>query len=237
MSSDAAPLNGHSHAPSEVIDLDTSERVAAARAAAPEPGEINEEALARFDAKLEDMARKQREHTSKKNMWLAHHWAEDYDERCIKVGSRHVCRRCSALYGVGFIVAFAAAIASWHWPLSWDPLAIWLLCIPATVAYCGEAAGLFRYSSKWQTIAMVITAFGFGRGLGYELVNRWSSEFWGPVAVFGGLWFMFTMIGVTRKRVASTKANAAVLGAVAKQLLEHMESEQPPGDDETGLVD
>ncbi len=198
---------------------------------------INPEALARFDAKLEQIAQQERDRISHKHMWLAHHWFDDYEERCITVGSRHVCRRCSLLYGIGFVVAFAAAFGAAPWPGSWDPLAIWLLCIPATVAYCGEAAGLFRYSPRWQMAAMAITALGFGRGLGYELTSRWSSEFWGPVAVFGGLWFLFTMIGVTRRRVAATKANAAALGAVAQQILETLESEQPAGDDEPSVVD
>ncbi len=202
-----------------------------------ETGDLDPDALARFDAKLESIARREKDRISRKHMWLAHHWFDDYEERCVTVGSRHVCRRCGVLYGIGFIVAFAAAFGAAPWPESWDPLAIWILCIPATVAYCGEAIGLFRYSPRWQTIAMAITALGFGRGLGYELTERWSSEFWGPVAVFGGLWFMFTMIGATRKRIRASQTRSAELTSLAKHVVETLESNQAASDHEASVVD
>ncbi|MFT7601498.1 MAG: hypothetical protein ACI8TP_004453 [Acidimicrobiales bacterium] len=160
-------------------------------------------ALAMFDAKLASLAERETQIVGRQNMWLAHHWPAEYHERCVKLGRRHVCRRCAALYPVGILVAFVSAWGLAPWPDGWDPAAIWLLSIPATIAYCGEAVGLFRYNPKVQVATMLIAALGFGRALGYELVSRWSTEFWGPIAVFGGIWFCATMIGLTRKRARS----------------------------------
>ncbi len=174
---------------------------------------VNERALAMFDAKLASIAATEKERIGRRNMWLAHHWPDEYHERCAVVGGRQVCRRCGALYPLGILVAIVSAVGLAPWPMSWDPTAIWILCIPATVAYCGEAIGLFRYAPKAQVAAMLITAVGFGRGLGYEFLNRWSPEFWGPVAVFGGIWFMFTMFGLTRKKALAAQARQAASSA------------------------
>ena len=46
----------------------------------------------------------------------------------------------------------------------------------------------------------MLAAVAFGRALAYELDSRWSPEFWGPIAVFGGIWFLATMIGLTRAK-------------------------------------
>ncbi len=157
-------------------------------------------ALAMFDAKLKSMVTQENEILGRKNMWLAHHWPADYHQRCVRLGSRHVCRRCAALYPLGFLIAVLAASGLTIWPESADPAAIWILSLPATIAYCGEAMGFFGYNPKMQVATTLIAALAFGRALGYEFVERWSPEFWGPIAVFGGIWFAATMIGVTRRR-------------------------------------
>ncbi len=51
-----------------------------------------------------------------------------------------------------------------------------------------------------QVGTTIAAAFAFGHGLGYELQNRWSTEFWGPIAVFGGIWFFATVLGMERKK-------------------------------------
>jgi hypothetical protein len=156
--------------------------------------------LALFEARLAEMGRRNRDAQARKQMWLAHHWPADYHERCVRIGGRWVCRRCAALYPFGLLVAVISALGFAPWPESLDPWPIWLLSIPATVAYCAEAVGLIRYSVKVQVATTLVAAVGFGRALGYEFVDRWSTEFWGPIAVFGGIWFAATMIGLTRKR-------------------------------------
>lgn len=157
-------------------------------------------AMAMFEARLAEMGRVEKDRISRKNMWLAHHWHDDYAERCVHVGNRWVCRRCASLYPLGILVAIVSAAGSAPWPESIDPWPIWLLSIPATLAYAGEAIGVIRYNAKVQVATTLLAAVAFGRALGYEFVGRWSPEFWGPIAVFGGVWFMATMIAVTRRK-------------------------------------
>jgi len=143
-----------------------------------------------FELQLARINRRERHYLGRKQLWHAHHWPEQYGERCVRIGSRHYCRRCAALYPLGFLVAFLAATGYPLWPETWDPAAIWILSIPATVAFVGVALGLFRYSPRWQVGTTLLAAAAFGRALGYELVDRWSPEFWQPIALFGGIWFL-----------------------------------------------
>lgn len=155
-----------------------------------------------LDAGLARIGERERMYQARRNMWLAHHWPEHYAERCVTLGGRQVCRRCAALYPLGLLVAILSYAGAAPWPTSWDPWPIWLLSIPATVAYCAEAVGLIRYSPKVQVGTTLLAAVAFGRALGYEFEQRWSSEFWGPIVVFGFIWFVFTAIGWTRTRRA-----------------------------------
>jgi len=158
-----------------------------------------QKALSALDAGLARIADREQKAKAKKAMWLAHHWPEHYQERCAVIGGRHVCRRCSALYPLGILVAIVSAAGYAPWPESIDPWPIWLLSIPATIAYCAEAMGWLKYSPKVQVGTTLVAAVAFGRALGYEFQDRWSSEFWGPIAVFGGIWFLFTMLGARRR--------------------------------------
>lgn len=165
-----------------------------------QPATGNPIALAMFDAKLASMAKANQSAIGRKNMWLAHHWPEHYAERCVQLGGRHVCRRCAALYPLGLLVAVLSTVSFVAWPDSWNPAAIWVLSVPATVAYCAEALGLIGYSAKIQVATTLVAAMAFGRALGYEFIERGSPEFWGPIAVFGGIWFLFTAIKAVRTR-------------------------------------
>ncbi len=162
-----------------------------------------------FDAHLAVIrSRDQQRRMARRNLWLAHHWPEHYDQRCVQVGSRPVCRRCAALYPLSFLVAVAAVAGVSPWPGSIDPWMIWVLCWPATIAYGGEALGWFDYRPAWQVAATLMTALAFGRALGYELLNRWSGVFWGPIALFGGIWFLATVMGA-RQRAATVSSNSS----------------------------
>jgi len=152
-----------------------------------------------FAEKLAEMQQAEADRQAPKGMWLSHHWPVHHDERCVLVGQHQVCRRCSALYPIGFAVAGLSAAGLALWPDSWDPGPIWLLSIPATIAYVGEALGWFRYRSSWQVMTMLIAALGFGRGLGYELIERWHPYFWQPVATFGTIWMIATLINHQRR--------------------------------------
>lgn len=143
--------------------------------------------------------REDAERRAARTLWLSHHWPDDYQARCLRLGRYHICRRCAALYPLGFAVAASSALGAAPWPGSWDPLVIWLLCLPATIAFVGEALGWFNYDIRWQVATTLLAALAFGRALGYELVERWSPMFWGPIAVFGGIWF-FASVAAARRR-------------------------------------
>lgn len=175
------------------IDLDMS--------AEPPEVEGNPVAMKMFEAKLAHIAARETELVGRKNMWLAHHWPQDYGERCVTIAGRHVCRRCAALYPLGLLTAFLFAIKGFtFWPTELDPAPIWILSLPATIAYCAEALGVIKYNPKVQVATTIVAAFAFGHALGYEFQDRWSSEFWGPIAVFGGIWFFATVLGMERKK-------------------------------------
>jgi len=134
-------------------------------------------------------------------LWLSHHWPPQYHERCLRVGRHWVCRRCAVLYPVALITGLITAMVSSLGPWTYDLGLIVLCSIPATLAYCGEAMGWFRYQPKVQTVTMAIAAVGIGRGLGHEFLDRWSPMFWLPLGIFGSVWF-----GAT---VANWRANNA----------------------------
>ncbi len=162
--------------------------------------EARRRALARFDDGVARLAAKERNRQAAGRLWLAHHWPDRYHERCVVVAGRPVCRRCAALYPLALLVALAATAGLAPWPPALDPWPIWLLSIPATVAYGAEAVGLIAYRPRWQVGTTLVAAVAFGRGLGYELTDRWHPWFWGPLVVFGSLWFWATVYGAARRR-------------------------------------
>jgi predicted outer membrane lipoprotein len=156
-------------------------------------------ALTLFEYRLAELRVQEEQRVARRNLWLAHHWPSQYHDRCFRLGSRPVCRRCAALYPLGFLVALVSAAGLAPWPAGIDPWPIWILSIPATVAYVGEAVGWFRYHVRWQVGTTLAAALAFGRALGYELVDRWHPWFWEPIAVFGAIWLTATVIAL-RKR-------------------------------------
>ena len=162
-------------------------------------------ALALFDRRLAEVKAKETERIGRRNLWLSHHWPADYHQRCVYLRGRPVCRRCSALYPIGITIAFLAAAGAGPWPATIDPYPIWILSIPATAAYVGESIGLFGYNVKWQVATTLLAGIAFGRALGYELLDRWSAEFWGPIAVFGGIWFLATLYATSFRAAAGEK--------------------------------
>lgn len=159
-------------------------------------------ALRLLDARLALIGSREKEREARRKMWLAHHWPDHYAERCVTIGKHHVCRRCAALYPLGVLVAILSFNGLTPWPTSIDPLPIWLLSIPATLAYCAEAIGLIKYDPRVQVGTTLLAAVAFGHALSYEFAQRWSPEFWGPICIFGGIWFVFTAIGAQRKKFA-----------------------------------
>ena len=147
-----------------------------------------------FTAKIAEIEQRNSADRARREMWLAHHWPDHY-ERCAVIAGRHVCRRCLILYPLTIAVALAAVAGVLLWPRRFDPELIWLLSIPGTLEYVAEQLGLLRYRARRQMIATALTAIPLGRGMSYEFEHRWSWYFWGPLLVFGTIWFTATIVG------------------------------------------
>ena len=136
--------------------------------------------------------------TARRVMWHAHHWPDDY-ERCVQIGGRPVCRRCFVLYPLTFAIALLALAGVLFWPRSLDPLLIYVLSIPGTAEYVAEQLGWLRYSARRQIIGTIMVAIPLGRGFSYELDQRWSWYFWGPLFTFGTIWYLSAIVGKRRR--------------------------------------
>lgn len=165
------------------------------------PAELDPDAQAAFDDKLASMAARERDRRASRQMWHAHHWPDEYD-RCVTIGRRHVCRRCLTLYPASLAVAVAYLAGVLLWPVALDPWLIWALCLPATADFVLEQTGAIRYSARRQVVTTALLAPALGRGMGYELDDSWSWEFWGPVLTFCTIWFAATMAGRARADAA-----------------------------------
>jgi hypothetical protein len=153
-----------------------------------------------FEARLALMRAAEVERQGRRRFWLAHHWPGQYAERCVAVAGRPVCRRCAALYPMSAVMAVLALVAGPPWPLAWDPWPVWVLSLPATVVFVGERLGWFGYSPRSQVLTTLVAAVAFGRASAAELADPGQTMFWGPVTVFGGLWFAAVVLSQRRAR-------------------------------------
>ncbi len=134
-----------------------------------------------------------------RNLWLAHHWPHRY-ERCTVIGGRHVCRRCLWFYVTAFLTLAAAPFGVSPWPAAWDVPVLWLLALPATVDFVAGEFGWWRYDARRQIIVTFILGLAVGRGFYAELSDSGSWTFWGPVLVYGSIWFFVAVAQWMRKR-------------------------------------
>lgn len=164
---------------------------------------LDPEAEARLAALVEHQRERreadQETRRARRALWLAHHWPDGYD-RCVVIGSRHVCRRCLALYPLTLVVLVLTSAGVDLWPAGADPWMIWLLCVPATAEYVADALRLTGHRPARQVVATLLVALALGRGLAYEFEARWSAEFWGPLLAFGTIWFASAVAGHLRHR-------------------------------------
>ena len=149
---------------------------------------------AEFDQAVTAFRSHEAEHRASRGMWLAHHWPDEYD-RCVILGGRHICRRCLVLHPLALVVAIASLAGLPPWPEALDLWFIWGLCLPATLEFLAEQLRIIDHSARRQMIATVLLAPALGRGMAHELADRWSWEFWGPVLVFGTVWFIAALVG------------------------------------------
>lgn len=134
---------------------------------------------------------------ARRQLWHAHHWPHRY-ERCIAVGSRHVCRRCTWFYGIALVVMACSLVGWGPWPQAWDTALLWTLPIAATIEFAAGELGRLAYDPRRQVVVTALMAPAVGRGFAAELEARWSWTFWGPCLVFGSLWLIAALIGRRR---------------------------------------
>jgi hypothetical protein len=115
---------------------------------------------------------------------LSHHSPSQYD-RCVRVGGRHVCRRCAVLYPLAF-ATMLASLLGWAWPASWDRSLLMLLPLPVTLELVLERFGAVRYR-PWRQIALTVAAApALGRGFARYLLHPADRLFWGMALLYGG---------------------------------------------------
>ncbi len=115
-------------------------------------------------------------------MWLAHHWPDEYD-RCVRVGSSHVCRRCLWFYPVCF-GTMLLSLAGLHWPVVADPWILWLTPLPVVAEWWAEHRDWIGYSARRQVVTSVLVAPAVGRGLARYVKHPGDPLFWSVVLVF-----------------------------------------------------
>ena len=119
-------------------------------------------------------------------LYLAHHEPRDYD-RCVRVGSVHLCRRCLLLWPITFAV-LALALAGIRWPTALDVPILIAVPIPATFEFVLEHWGLLPYRPSLELLVTPPLAAAIGIGLHRYLFHPDDNLFWGVVVVHTFLW-------------------------------------------------
>jgi hypothetical protein len=128
-------------------------------------------------------------------MWLSHHFPEQYD-RCVRVGDRHVCRRCLALYPLAFAVMLVSLVGPW--PGSTDAWVLVLLPLPSVVEFVLEHVHLVGYQPLRQVVLTIPLAIALGRGFALYVHDPTSRLFWGVVLAYGGICVAAAVVGPRR---------------------------------------
>jgi uncharacterized membrane protein len=116
-------------------------------------------------------------------LWLSHHWPEDYD-RCVRIGRRHVCRRCVVLYPIAFVVLAASVAASASFGAV-GVAALVLLPLPALVDFVAEQLQLVRPSASRLVAVTIPLGIGLGAGFARYVEAPGDRWFWGVVVIYG----------------------------------------------------
>jgi uncharacterized membrane protein len=138
-------------------------------------------AQAAFDAAAE----RARATTTLTPMWLSHHQPDAYG-RCIRVGRRHVCRRCGVLYPVAFAVVGLALLGARLSNVG-EIVAFVVLPLPAVVELLAEQLGRRPYNPRRQVLVTIPLGVGLGVGFTRYLADITDPVFWGVVIVYGGV--------------------------------------------------
>ncbi len=133
-------------------------------------------------------------------MWCAHHWPEDYD-RCIRLGERHVCRRCAVLYPLAAVMA--AVGLRWGADADWVPWVMVLAPVPTVVEWCAEHFDLTRHRPARLVAGTVVAAPALGLGFARYLRDQGDPWFWGMALGWSAVCLAAAVIGRRRDRSGS----------------------------------
>lgn len=140
-----------------------------------------------------DVARAHRPVEDVSPLWLSHHWPHDYD-RCVVVGSRHVCRRCLVTYPLAFAV-LVLGVAGLRAPAGWELAGYALLPLPALAEFVVEHLGHTRHSPR--RLVAVSIPLGIGLGLGFTRYVHDPTDpwFWAITVIDAGVAFAAWLTG------------------------------------------
>jgi hypothetical protein len=171
------------------------------RAPSPEATGVD---LAALDARIArwQAERDARERAVRAPLWLTHHRPEQHD-RCWAIARTLVCRRCSLLWPLAFVVMVLAGLGSW-WPRGADPVLLVLLPLPGVVEFTLEHLGVLRYSSTRQLLLTVPIAVAIGRLLARYLDDQGDALFWAVVCGYALVLFGAAVVGHRRTRTMPT---------------------------------
>ena len=171
------------------------------------PRTPDDASMAAVDAKFAEVAERRRaeqavigaDRVAYRNLWRTHHWPHRYD-RCTVIRGQHVCRRCMWFYVVAFATLALAPLGVSPWPAAWDTTLVWILPVPATIDFVLGELGSLKYDARRQVVVSALLGLAVGRGFYAELLESGSTTFWGPVAVYGSMWFSTAVVAWMNKR-------------------------------------
>ncbi len=135
---------------------------------------------------------------------LSHHQPDQFD-RCIRVGGKHVCRRCTILYPVAFTI-MALSLSGFIWSSSLDRVLLFVLPIPVTAEFVLEHLGVLTYRKLRQIGTTLIAAPALGQGLARYLESPKDRLFWQMVLLFGGVCGLSVVVRNYRESKSAAKA-------------------------------
>jgi hypothetical protein len=131
-------------------------------------------------------------------LWLSHHSPEEYD-RCVRLGSAHVCRRCVVLYPVTFATLILAR-AGVRWPMSLDTLLVLTLSLPTVAEFVLEHVGLIGFWPRRQDALTVPAGVALGVAFDRYLRNHTDPLFWATAVGYSVAGFLAVVVGVRLQR-------------------------------------
>jgi hypothetical protein len=115
-------------------------------------------------------------------LWYSHHHVEQYD-RCVQIGKRHVCRRCTVLYPL-VLLSTAALMALGVSIVPILVLGMWILPLPMTLDWIGEYLGQVRYSPSRQVLLTALAAPALGCAFALHLQQAFSPVALAPMTLY-----------------------------------------------------